>query len=73
MSIRENRMLGPLDHRHALDQRQALRRRQGFRQRQALAPGKAGRYHQGNCPGCDNAPIEACCKADGLRFVLDIT
>ena len=43
-----------------LDQRQALR------ERQELAPGKAGRYHGGNCPGCGNAPIEACRKADGL-------
>ena len=43
-----------------LDQRQALRRRK------ELAPGKAGRYRRGNCPGCGNAPIEACCKADGL-------
>jgi hypothetical protein len=38
----------------ALDQRQARRRRQG------LAPGKAGQYPRGNCPGCGNAPIEAC-------------
>ena len=51
----------------ALDHPQALRRRQ------ELAPGKAGRYHGGNCPGCGSAPIEACRKADGLRFVLDVT
>jgi hypothetical protein len=31
------------------------------------------RYRRGNCPGCGTAPIEACCKADGLRFVLDVT
>jgi hypothetical protein len=42
-------------------------------QRQELAPGKAGRYRGGNCPGCGSAPIEACRKADGLRFVLDVT
>jgi hypothetical protein len=47
--------------------------REALRQRQELAPGSAGRYRRGNCPGCGNAPIEACCKADGLRFVLDIT
>jgi hypothetical protein len=55
--------------RDRVDQRQALR------QRQELAPGKAGRYCPGNCPGCGDAPIEACRKADGdcplLRFVLD--
>jgi hypothetical protein len=44
---------GPLDQRQALEQRQALR------QRQELAPGKVGRYREGNCPGCGNAPIEA--------------
>ena len=47
--------------------------RQALRPRLELAPGKAGRYRRGNCPGCGNAPIEACCKADGLRFVLDVT
>jgi hypothetical protein len=53
--------LRPLDPRHALGQRQAL------------APGKAWRYREGNCPGCGNAPIEACRKADGLQFDLDVT
>jgi hypothetical protein len=43
------------------------------RERQELAPGKAGRYDRGNCPGCGNAPIEAYRKADGLRFVLGVT
>jgi hypothetical protein len=41
-----------------------LHHRQALRPRQELAPGKAGRYRRGNCPGCGNAPIEACCKAD---------
>ena len=36
-------------------------------QRQELAPGKAGRYGRGNCPGCGSAPIEACRKADGAH------
>jgi hypothetical protein len=56
----------------------SLEQRQALHQRQELAPGKAGRYRGGNCPGCGSAPIEACCKADGvhtiiplLRFVLD--
>jgi transposase len=49
------------------DQRQAL----GLRRE--LAPGKAGRYPRGNCPGCGSAPIEACRKTDGLRLVLDVT
>jgi hypothetical protein len=53
---------GPLDQNRALPPR-----------RQELAPGKAGRYRGGNCPGRGNAPIEACRKADGLRFVLDVT
>jgi hypothetical protein len=30
--------------------------RQALRQRQELAPGKAGRYRRGNCPGRGNAP-----------------
>ena len=50
-----------------------LEQRQALRQRQELAPGKAGRYHRGNCPGCGSAPIEACREADGLRFVLGFT
>jgi hypothetical protein len=51
----------------------AARAAAGLRPRQELAPGKAGRYRRGNCPGRCNAPIEACCKADGLRFVLSDT
>jgi hypothetical protein len=51
----------------SLDQRQALRRRRALQRREALAPGGAGRYHGGNCPGCGSAPIEACRKADGVH------
>ena len=54
-----------------LDQRQELR--QPLRRRRELAPRKAGRYHRRNCPGRSLAPIEACRKADGLLFVLDVT
>jgi hypothetical protein len=50
-----------------------LAQRQALCRRQELASAKAGRYHRGNCPGCGSAPIEACRKADGLRFVLDVT
>ena len=30
-------------------------------------------YCRGNCPGRSPDPIEASRKADGLRFVLDVT
>jgi hypothetical protein len=51
----------------------AARPAPGARWRRELASGEAGRYRGGNCPGCGNAPIEACRKADGLRLVLDVT
>jgi hypothetical protein len=50
-----------------LEQRQALRR--GGR---SLRQGRQGDTLKAIAPDAA-APIEACCKADGLRFVLDVT
>ena len=64
---------GPLDHRQALRRRYEPSSPRRSVSGRSLRQGRQGDTVEAIAPGCGNAPIEACRKADGLRFVFDVT